>query len=237
MGILRDAVTQDDDVVLEDTRIAFTNTYIVYLSHFYSSSGHQTVIEVFTLPPDGSTVKNGNHVLCLTHETVLDDVQLVNVEALKPLVDLVTGATHLRLLDHTDPRRDLILPEPRADEVSPMTVEMRNYRLLKEGELTSRHETCFQYVDASEEGHVRGFYGVMVPFGVALENDHVRVVKFAVDTRQDEWVINRGELSPVKWSRLGDMVLNESIMFDGMRGKICSSDSTNQNNIVIVDIE
>ena len=214
------------------TQIAFTDTHIVFLGNFHKHA----VIQVFALPPD---VESGNRVLCLTHEGVtVEHFQGLSVDVLKPLVDPITGATHLRLLDYSSRRGDLrvaridlTLPEPCADDVSPMTVEMRHYMLPREGIPTSYYRTRFQYVDVSEEGHIRGFYRGYR----GVPNDHV--MKFTIDSRQDEWVINCGKLLPAEWSDLGDTWLDESIMFDGMRGKICFSDPKNYKNIVVVDIE
>ena len=179
-------------------------------------------------------------VLCLTHEGVVEDFHAVDVEFLKPLVGPVTGATHLRLLDYTNraddfqvTRIDLTLPEPRADDVSPMTVKMRHYKLTEEGEPMNYYGTCLQYADVSEEGHVRGFYRGFTrrPAFLADPNDYI--MKFRIDTREDEWVINCGESSPAKWSHLGDRtrMLNEGIMFDGMRGKISSVALTHQRDV------
>ena len=229
------------------TRISFTNTYIVSLSYFDGPIGLEqpTIIQVFTLPPDGSSVENGKRVLCLTHEGVMEDFLAVNVEVLKPLMDPITGATHLRLLDYSNNRTrdfrvtriDLTLPEPRADDVSPVTVEMRHHRLWKEVP-TRLHKLRFLYVDVSEEGHVRGFCGWRFDsWGAHCENNLHHIMKFTIDTRQDEWVIDCGKLSPVEWSHLGDTGLEESIIFDGMRGKICSVALTNRKNILVVDIE
>jgi hypothetical protein len=249
--------TQDEtfEYINRDTRnpidvpIAFTDTYIVSLNYFHCPMQHPTVLQVFTLPPDGCTVENGNPVLCLTHEGVVDDFQPVDVEFLKPLVDPVTGATHLRLLDSTYlgrdfrvTRIDLTLPEPRADEVSPMTVDMREYKLLNyQSQPTIRYETSLQYVDVSEEGVVRGFYRGILPVqhkGSSFEVENDDVMKFTIDTRQDKWVVKRGKLSPAEWSHLEDTWLDESIMFDGMRGKICFSDpNEDYENVVVLDIE
>jgi hypothetical protein len=224
-----------------NTQIVFTDTYIVYLGKFHTRVMElpATVIQVFTLPPDESTVENGNRALCLTHEGVaMEYFQGSNIDILKPLVDPITGATHLRLLDYTSrysdfqvARIDLTLRKPCADDVSPMTVEMRHYRLPREGMPTCHYRIRFHYVDVSEEGHVRGFYRGYR----GIPNEHV--MKFTIDTRQDEWVIDCGKLLPAEWSHLGDTWLDEGIMFDGMRGKICFSDPRNYKNIVVVDIE
>jgi len=221
------------------THFAFTDTYIVSLSYLYSFMMESPIaVQVFTLPPDGSSGKNSKRVLYLTHEGVVENLYPLYVEFLKPLVDPVTGTTRLRLLDCISRvhdfqvrRVDLTLPDPRPDVVSPMTVETRHYTLTKEGEPT-RHN-CFPYVDVSEEGHVRGFYRKRPPF---LGGDATDYMKFTIDTRQDEWVINSGELSHAIWSHLWDTPRgrNESIMFDGMRGKMAFR---NQRNIFVVDIE
>ena len=66
-------------------------------------------------------------------------------------------ATRLRLLDCSlhfgrdsqVTRIDLTLPEPCAGKVSPMTVEMREYKLLKRDEPKTCHATCFHCVDVS----------------------------------------------------------------------------------------
>jgi hypothetical protein len=226
------------------TQIALTNTYIVSLNYYYSSN-NPTVIRVFTLPPDGSSVKNGNHVLCLTHEGIVEGFHPSHVKVLDPLVDPVTGATRLSLLDYTTYSRsfqvtrvDLTLPEPRADCVSPMAVKVQHYRLPNEGEPTSCHGICFQYVDVSEEGEVRGFYRE-IPRRRVFEayGDGHTIMKFTIDTREDEWVIDCGKLLPVEWSHVGNTWVNERIMFDGMRGKICFGDPLYYRNMVVVDIE
>ena len=224
------------------SQISFTNTYIVSLTYFYDplEDEHTTVIQVFTLPVDRSSVKNGKRVLCLTHEGIMEGFPPAYAQFLPPLIDPATGATCLRLLDFATRTRcaqvkriDLTLPKPRPDDVSPMTVETRHYQLPKEGEPNSPLEIC---VDVSEEGHVRGFYWgrQFKPY----ENE--RVMKFTIDTRQAEWVIDCGKLSPPEWSHFGgDRKLNASIMFDGMRGKICFFDPVNRDdgNVVVVDIE
>ena len=69
-----------------------------------------------------------------------------------------------------------------------MTVEVRHSRFLDGNQLTRCYETYLQYVDASEEGHVRGFYRGIPR--IRLPEDVVRddVVKFTIDSRQDAWV-------------------------------------------------
>jgi len=226
-------------------QIALTNTYIICLNHYRpSGSNHHTVVQVFTLPPDGSSVKNGNRVLCLTHEGVVKVFHPSNVEVLNPLVDPVTGATRLSLLDYTASpgkfqvtRVDLTLPEPRANGVSPMVVEMQHYKFPNEGQPTSGYETCSQYVDVSEEGEVRGFYRGILPRRPSEEYENDHIMKFTIDTRQDEWVVDCGELVPAEWSHLGVTRLNENIMFDGMRGKICFGDPEYDRSMFVVDIE
>jgi hypothetical protein len=224
-----------------DTQIAFTNTCIVSFNSFYYLADRQTVIQVFTLPPDSSSAKNGNRVLCLTHECIVDYFDPTNVKFLKPLVDPVTGATHLRLLDLGRDFQvtciDLTLPEPCADKVSPMTVEMRHYMLLNESQPISRYEIYNKYIDVSEEGVVRGFYrGIpLCPTRFLEDADHI--MKFTIDTRQDEWVIDCGKFSPAEWSHLVDMRLPEAIVFDGMRGKICFRHTTDYKYVVVVGIK
>ena len=99
-----------------------------------------------------------------------------------------------------------------------MTVEVRHSRFLDGNQLTRCYETYLQYVDASEEGHVRGFYRGIPR--IRLPEDVVRddVVKFTIDSRQDAWVIDcSGKLSPTEWSHLAEgTCLPKDIMFDGM---------------------
>ena len=155
---------------------------------------------MFTLPPDASSVKAT--VLCLTHEGVVKDFLLSNIYVLNPLVDSITGATYPSLLDYPTCshifqviRVNLTLPGPCADGVSPMAVEMQHYTLPNEGEPTSRHGTSFRYIDVSQEGEVRGFYRKIPRRRLFEAYENYRIMKFTIDTRQDEWVIT-------KWSHL-----------------------------------
>ena len=199
-------------------------------------------MQVFTLPPDGSSVKNGNRVLCLTHEGVVERFHPSNVEVLNPLVDPVTGVTHLSLLDYTSrssqvTRVDLALPKPCVDSVLPMAaIEIRHYSFFPNGgkptwPYGTEIYSSGQYVDVSEEGEVRGFRRRSETFN----SDHI--MKFTIDTRQEEWVVDCGKFLLAKWSHLGDTWLNRNITFDGMRGKICFSDPLCRSSVVVVDIE
>lgn len=221
--------------------MAFTETHLISFCRV-SYLGHLNVVQVFTLPPDGSPVEKGNPVFRLTHEGVLDDFCVIGVEVLKSTVDPVTGATTLSLLDHYAhlhhprlTRLDLTLPEPFGVDVLPMTIKTQQIGFPKDGAPETCYQFCFQYAEVSDDGQVRGFLR-RIPQQVFPETVIGHIMKFTVDSTQDPWVTTCGKLSPAKWNHIEGVV--ENIMtFDGMRGKVCVADPRNYKTIVVVDIE
>lgn len=222
-------------------RMAFTDTHLVSFRYLQDHLDYITVIQVFTVLPDGSPGENGNSTLCLTHEGLLD-FEVRNVEALRPSVDPVTGTTTVRLLDYAvreyDPqvtRLDLTLPEPSAVDVLPMTIKMQHVDFPNDGAHATCRRAASLYVDVSDNGQVRGFIRQppQLTYRGAITYD--RIMKFTIDTTHDPWVTSCGKLSPPEWHYIGDVWERRIIEFDGMRGKVCVADL--KNKTFVIDIE
>ena len=200
-----------------------------------------TFIQIFTIPPDGSSVHGGNPVLCLTHEGFVNHC-LLNVEiAMKPSVDPVTGNTDIRLLGHfstSDELKvtciDLMLPKSSGPKVLPMTVDIHHISIPKEGVKTSRYVQCYQYLELCDDRLLRGFYRERY----FSDNQHIRTMKFTIDTSQDPWAIACGQMAHAERSDTAD-ALDTNIMFDGLRGRLCcvESEILIKDKIVVVDVE
>lgn len=176
--------------------MASTNTYIISFCTLFNSSGdYLTVIQVFTFPPHGSRVENGNSVLSLTHEGV-SALNVTKPEVLKASVDPTTGATNVRLLDYSTQagpgdfqvtRIDLTLPQPSPVEILSMTIETQSISFPEDGvPVLAKCCQCIPYlrlyIDVSDDGHARGFCVVTPKWG---DENRIHVMKFTIDTTQD----------------------------------------------------
>lgn len=149
----------------------------------------------------------------------------------------------MRLLDpyarYHDPqvtRLDVTLPEPSAIDVLPLTIKLQHIGFPNDGAPATRYQSCFQYVDVSNDGQVRGFFRGIPP-QVFLETSNDHMMKFTIDTTRDPWVIACGKLSPAEWNHIEDGWVEEIMTFDGKRGKLCFADPRNYKTVVVVDIE
>ncbi|KAF8549628.1 hypothetical protein OG21DRAFT_1500313 [Imleria badia] len=213
--------------------VGFTDTHIIALDRRYDAThgDHDTtVIQIFTIPPDGSSVQEGKPVLCLTHQCFLDS-RLLNVGFMKSRVDPITGDTIIRLADHGSSLADfkivcyeLMLLKPSGLEVSEVTICNRPAISVQiEGDYTE----CAFHVDVCGDMQLRGFYlgrrkgnsadpngnrHVMKSRGfywgqrkgksVNL-NESQDVMKFTIDMRRDPWAVVCSQIAPAEW---GDAV-------------------------------
>ena len=227
-----------------DFRVEFTDTHIIALYyHWQGLRGRLKLIQIFTIPPDGSPVKGGNPVLCLTHEGFADCWLSSIGITMKPSVDPITGgATHIRFLGQFSSSKglnvtciDLILPKSSGPKVLPMTVDIHHISIPKEGVKTSCYVDSFQYLELCDDRLLRGFY--MERHDV---DDHSQkiIMKFTIDTSQDPLAITCGQMMRTEWSDIADPGFNlGGIVFDGVRGRLCYADSKIKDQIVVVDIE
>lgn len=234
-----------EQLVACTTRLIFTDTHLIFFVSI-GLSHTRGVIHVFA-PPRG---ENEQRVLCHTHRGQTNDSHLGHFKAMKPSVDPATGATNMRLIDyytHCDALQlvciDLTLPKrfTTSTELLPITIEERRISLPRERVRLSRYVSCCQYLDVSDDGHIRGFYrGKKRPKRKerawdVIESQHI--LKFAIDTTEDPWAITRGQIGPAGWSEEVDPDvdhLGKNIVFDGMRGKLYYR---HDDEMMVVDIE
>lgn len=198
--------------------MVFTDTHLISFYYYLQRPflfHNATVIQAFTLPPDGSPVENGNSTLRPTHEGVLHSVAPGNVEALKTSVDPITGTTTVKLLHCGEheyhpqiTHLDLTLPETSAVDLLPLTAEVRNVHFPNDGALENCHQTTSLYVDVSDDSQVRGYIREQLPrayFYSKLGRIHDRVMKFTIDTTQNPWDTACGRSSPAEWNYVEDV--------------------------------
>lgn len=84
---------------------------------------------------------------------------------MKSSIDPTIGATNTRVLEYYSDRYelklmwiDLTLPKRLTVEVLLITVEELRISLPTERVRVSRYVESSQYIDASDDGHIRGFY-------------------------------------------------------------------------------
>jgi len=233
-----------------DFQLEFTDAHIIGLYYYHDGNRFRddptvTLLQIFTIPPDGSSVQvsGPNPVLNLTHEGFANRC-LLNLETMKPSIDPITGATHMRFLEYYNSRYnlkvtriDLTLPKPSGLEVLPMTVGMHNISLNIP---TQERIRCFQYLDLCDGRLLRGFYGGK-PLG-GLYQRHV--MKFAIDVSQDRWDFSHSPAQMLateyEWSDVADPAVDaigRDIVFDGLRGRLCYVDREIKDQIVVVDVE
>jgi hypothetical protein len=218
--------------------MVYTDTHIIAL-HYRRNWGQEivTFIQIFIIPPDGSSVQGANPVLGLTHEGFANCYPL-NVEiAMKPSVDPLTGATHIRLLGHFStsdvlkvPCIDLMLPKSSGLKVLPMTVDIHHISIPKEGVKSSRYVGRYQHLELCDDRLLRGFY-----WERHMDNRYY-TMKFTIDTSQDPWAIACGQMA--RTERTTDIV-GMSTMFDGLRGRLCyvGPEILIKDQIVVADVE
>ena len=211
-------------------RVEFTNTHIITLDRRYnpeSTFRSITLIQIFTVPLDGSSVQEGKPVLCLAHQCFLDS-RLLNVRVLKSRVDPITGATCITLVDHGSSLShfnimcyDFMLPKYSSlDSVSEMTVVDRPVINVQ---IEGDYIESSLYVDVCDDMQLRGFYCARSKVKSVVPNEtrhdkkwegsrsgkhkgrsvsvyqHRYVMKFTIDMRQDPWAVVRGQMAPVEW--------------------------------------
>ena len=221
------------------------------IQFYYDRVTKATHIRAFTLPPHCAPDEDCQRVLCLTHEGTISG-RVTDIKLTKSSIDPTTGAAHVSLVDcygRLDELRiiciDLTLPPtiPCAVDPLPINVDIRSFSLKqpRQGLMRSRHETWRPYVDASEDGYIRGFYRAKTKgkWGASpLENFHV--LKFEVDTRHGAHAIRCGQMAPAKWQYEVDPAVDMTgteIAFDGMRGRLCFSHPTRDHEIIVLDVE
>ena len=215
----------------------FTDTHIIaFHYHKDASRGPMTLIRIFTIPPDGSPVKGSNPVVCLTHEGFANSY-ISNTESMKPSINPITGATHMRFLRqysyHPEPKItciDLILPRSSGLEVLPVTVDMHDIGIPMEG-IKSGYTG---YLGLCDDRLLRGFYR-----GEYRQDGQKPIIKFTIDTSQDPWAVTCGQLAPSEWSDISNPEVHSDIVFDGLRGRLCYVDPKirPQVQIVVADVE
>jgi hypothetical protein len=84
---------------------------------------------------------------------------------MKPSVDPITRATRIRLLGHFSTSKeldvtciDLMLPKSSGLKVLPMTVDVHDISIPKEGVKSSRYVGRFKYLELCDDRLLRGSY-------------------------------------------------------------------------------
>ncbi|KAF8549626.1 hypothetical protein OG21DRAFT_1606346 [Imleria badia] len=224
-------------------RTEFTDTHIISLDCRYDwSHGDTTLIQIFTIPPDVSSVQEGKPILYLTHRGFLDS-SLLNVGIMKPCVDPITGATSITLVDHSSSLsgfkiicRDLMLPKPSGLGVSEMTIHDRPAIGIQIAGGYTKF-TCL--VDVCDETQVRGLYWGRREGKSVDPNENQHVLKFAIDMRRDPWSVTYSQIGPAECYEA--LALKEGVfwrsVFDGLRGILRYVDPVSEDEIVVVAIE
>ena len=222
---------------MKPDRILLTNTHVIALYRYlYSHMIPTTLIQVFTLPLDGSPTKNGKGVLRLTYEGVSDHLFRYPAILRDCIVDSITGATKVKLLETLDFNQclnvtwgDLTLPEPAGNDVLPMTLVI-NEKIRKDEKLEYDRSPL---IDCSNDGYVMGIcrkYGPKTcPF-----------MKFTIDATQEECTLSIGEFLPPEWEHIEDPPYSSwtPISFDasGWLWFVKSRDDQ-QAAVIVVDIQ
>lgn len=211
-------------------------------------SGHKTAIYAFTLFPDGTAGETSPRTLSLTHEGITN-ARLSRTKLMKPVVDLTTGATNIKLLDYSmdlEPLEltcvEMTIPKCSPGAILPINIKTRDIELPRQGVRLSRYANHCKYIDVSNEGQIRGFFraykrGFSRPWN---EDENHLVMKFSIDTNQDPWVITRSQIAPAEWSNEVDPSIDfkgEDIAFDGMSGRLCYAHPEEPKTLVIADVE
>ncbi|KAG6377857.1 hypothetical protein JVT61DRAFT_14638 [Boletus reticuloceps] len=234
-----------------------TNTHIIYLHSVSCNvvpSSHSTLVQVFTLPPAACPVRSGTNVLRLSHEGIVHDVLLHDVNLIRNSVtNPKTGVTNIRLLMNRQDRHlscmDLTLPKHSPtgiNAVLPITINMHDILKLEDAlygdhnrSLMTNWACCFQ---CSDDGHARGFwlgYKRHVSRDSAMNDS---VVRFTIDASQDKCTGVLGRLTRIHSGQI-DCPLMMSYEVDTMRGKFCYTNRDfvplpkERGEIVVVDFE
>jgi len=206
--------------------ILLTKTHIIVLFHdvdpTVSPVELSTLVQAFTVPTDSRPVHNGTGVLRLSHEGVIPgDTQ--NVDLIRnSIVDVVSGATSIRLLRQCIKSRrnlhfsciDLTLHRHSStDTILPMIIDLHDIANVSHGYNPSN---C--YVDSSDEGHARGLWRFFAPRDATSDRDHIDpIMRFTIDASQDKCVAVLGPLLNPQWRQIGDPRWH---LFDGVRGRL-----------------
>lgn len=191
------------------------------------------------IPCDESLFQDGKPILRLTHEG-FSESRLLNVVPIKSFVDSITGDTTLRLLSLDGYLKiksiDLMLPKTSDLEVARMTIHDGPVIPAQIEEVYSEYSQC---VDVCDDTQSRGFCTVRPEEDLmkSIENQHI--IKFTTKMSQDLCSVTYSQMAPVKWSDAEDSedVAASSIVFDGLRGKLCYVHPEVPDQIVVVEIE
>lgn len=225
-------------------RMEFTDTHIISLDCRRDwTHGDTSLIEIFTIPPDGSSIQEGKPILCLTHRGFVDS-RLFDVGIMTPCVDPVTAATRITLLDHSSSLSgfqiiciDLMLGKPSGLAVSDMTIY---YRPKIGIQIAGGYKEFALHVDVCDETQLRGLYWGGRKGKSVNPNEDQHVMKFTIDIRRNPWAVKYSQMVPA--DRHGTLALKagfiwKNIKFDGLRGRLCYADPEVEDEIVVVEIE
>ena len=207
---------------------------------------HCIVVQAFTVPDDQHSVKDGKGTLYLSHEGVFSSDKNVVAVIRNSVVDPITGAISVKLLERHPERKfyfqleatdciDLTLEKSSTDDVSPITIGRHPLLIKGEEPYFDRLGFCYEHLDISDDGYARGVFTYC-----ALSSKNCGLMKVTIDATQDRCVV---VLSPyVERDAILFPLLQFScdrMLVDGVRGRMSYVQITSADSgvIVVVDIE
>ncbi|KAF8449359.1 hypothetical protein L210DRAFT_2661229 [Boletus edulis BED1] len=211
-------------------KVVLTMTHII-LCHSHT----HRVIEAYVIPDDKET-----NELRLTHETMTDMPSPVWWFLLRnPVVDPITGSTHLRFLllspYNFDQFRfvcaDMTLPANSTENVLP---------LLLDADATTMGPMPYSYIvrpeliQSSADGFARGL-GLQPGIPGKLY-----IGRFGIDATGEQCMVDVGRMSSIPVA--ADMSCWERASFDGTSGRLCgvtvpTADSPGNYTAMVLDVE
>ena len=202
---------------------------------------HCIVVQAFTVPDDQHSVKDGKGTLCLSHEGVFSSDQNVVAVIRNSVVDPITGAISVKLLERHPERKfyfqleateciDLTL----TDDVSPITIGRHPVLIKGEEPYFDRLGFCYEHLDISDDGYARGVFTYC-----ALSSKNCGLMKVTIDATHDRCVVVLSPYLDVERDAILFPLLQFSydrMLVDGVRGRMSYVQITS-GVIVVVDIE
>ncbi|KAG8215524.1 hypothetical protein J3R82DRAFT_9174 [Butyriboletus roseoflavus] len=213
--------------------VLLTNTHIIVASYCPEGGSippsilESTLIHAFTLPAAPHLASNETGILRLSHEGIIP-IRLENLILVRnSIINSTTESTSLRFLRLLEQSEgcldffsvDLMLPRSLSDVVLPVSIEV-NHVFTVEGWLYNFKSPHGYYLEASDDGHARGFCGSSAD----AYRPSPRITKFTVDATGDKCVATVSLTLPPQLIDIDDDALRLSthmFSFDGVIWRFC----------------
>ncbi|KAG6374750.1 hypothetical protein JVT61DRAFT_4126 [Boletus reticuloceps] len=192
------------------------------------------IIEAYVIPDDKET-----HELRLTHETTITDMQSpVRWLLLRnPVVDPITGSTHLRFLLYSSCGynfqlvcADITLPANSTENVLPLLLDAHAVTMRP---MSYSYIVRTELIQSSADGFARGLdLETRIP-------DKFYISTFGIDATGERCMVDVGHMSSI--SVAADMGYWQRASFDGTSGRLCftvpTADSPGNYTAMVLDVE